>query len=368
MVGGAHVHVRDLCAALQSRGHDVRVLVGGSGPFLGELSRHGISHEQVPNLIRSINPIRDVAALLHIRRRLRALKPDLLSTHSSKAGWLGRLAARSLEIPVTFTVHGWAFTEGVSKAPSFVYQLVERLASPLASKIITVSDYDKDLALRRHVAADDKMVTIHNGTPEIPPEMLAHPSVQPPRVIMVARFDKPKNHATLLRAIATLQEIPWALDLVGDGPLLKAAEGSVNQLGISARVNFLGIRTDVGALLSKAQLLVLTSNWEALPLSVLEGMRAGLPVIASRVGGIPEAVIDGETGFLVGRADVAGLSTKLRTLLTSPAKRRLMGEAGRRRFETEFSFDRMLKKTLNVYSEVIERLPDPGLVARGHEP
>src|SRR5207248_3053456 len=159
VIGGAHIHVRDLCMALKDEGHQVRVLVGGAGPFLDELEAHGIEREEVHHMVREISPVNDALALLHIRRRLKDLNPDLLSTHSSKAGWLGRFAARSLRIPVTFTVHGWAFTDGIPWGTSYVYAAVERLAAPLASKIITVSNYDKELAVRRGVASERRMVT-----------------------------------------------------------------------------------------------------------------------------------------------------------------------------------------------------------------
>lgn len=358
-IGGAHVHVREVCAGLQRRGHEVTVLLGGSGPFLDDLRRHNIPCRSVEHLVRAIRPVSDALALADLRKNLRELEPDLVSTHSSKAGWLGRIAAWSLGIPVTFTAHGWAFTEGVSRAAALVYRAAEWLAAPFADRIITVSEYDRRLALRYGVAGERKMVTVLNGMPRVEEGLRADPSVQPPRIAMVARFDAPKDHATLLRALSFLRNQPWTLDLIGDGPTQQQARILVEELGLTGRVQFLGERRDVGNCLARCQLLALVSDFEGLPLAVLEGMRAGLPVVATDVGGLPEAVSHGVTGLLAPRRDPAELADKLTLLLADPDRRALMGAAGRERFLRKFTFDAMLDQTLDVYASVIRRLPEP---------
>lgn len=353
-IGGAHVHVRDVCEGLQRRGHEVTVLLGGHGPFVADLHARGIACRTVEHLVRKISPVSDALALLAIRRALRELSPDLVSTHSSKAGWLGRIAAWSLGIPVTFTAHGWAFTEGVSRASALLYRTVERFAAPFADRIITVSEYDRRLALRYHVASAGKMKTILNGMPRVDDALCANPGAEPPRIAMVARFDAPKDHGTLLRALGRLRELPWTLDLIGDGPTLDATKVLAEALGLTDRVRFLGNRDDVGRCLSRCQLLALTSDWEGLPLSVLEGMRAGLPVVASDVGGIPEAVQDGATGLLAPRRDEGALASQLSRLLVDRDLRVRMGAAGRERFQREFTFDVMLERTLDIYTSVLQ--------------
>lgn len=352
-VGGAHIHVRDLCRELICIGQQAVVLVGQEGPFTRLLAASNIPYRPIPSLVREIHPPRDIQALQHIVRELRNLKPDIVSTHSSKAGWLGRLAAKLLRVPVIFTAHGWAFTEGVPNGRRRLYVVAERVAAKFADRIITVSDFDRRLALSYRVAPTSKLITIHNGMPDILPKYMSRPAGNPPQIIMVARFEEQKDHKTLLEALALLQDLPWRLELVGDGPLRDKIETLAKNLGIRQRVNFVGAINDVAEHLSRSHIFVLTSRWEGFPRSVLEAMRAGLPVIASDVGGVAEAVADSVTGFLVPRGDVRTLKQRLELLLQQPEKREVLGRNGRKRFEQEFTFDRMFERTLNVYQNVL---------------
>lgn len=352
-VGGASVHVRDMARTLLERGHEAVVLVGGQGPVTEALAAAGVPFRPMRWLVRPIHPICDALAVFEARSLLQQLRPDLLSTHSSKAGWVGRVAGRSLGLPTLFTAHGWAFTEGVPSGRSRIVLLAEKVVGPLADRIITVSENDRRLALRHRLAAPERIVAIRNGMPNVAPALRADPAAEPPRLVMVARFDPPKDQAMLLEALARLDGWAWSLDFVGDGPRLEAARARAARLGLADRVRFLGDRRDVAERLAEAQVFVLATNWEGLPRSILEAMRAGLPVVASDVGGVREAVADGETGFLVPRGDAEALRDRLARLLADPALRRRMGEAGRRRYEAEFTFERMFEQTLAVYEAVL---------------
>ena len=352
-IGGAQVHVRDLALGLIRDGHQVTVLAGGTGPFAKELEAHNIRYQPLCHLVRPIRPLTDLRALIELRSALKSIGPDLVATHSSKAGWLGRLAARSLNMPVVFTAHGWAFTDGVPEKERRLFLMAERLAGRLADRIITVSEFDRSLALRYGVASEDKVVAVHNGVADVAEGLLARADCSPPHIIMVARFDEQKDHRTLLRALARLSELPWTLELVGDGGLRPHMEALAAQLGIADRVRFAGVSQAVAERLARAQLFVLISRWEGFPLTILEAMRAGLPVVASDVGGVREAVVDGETGFLVPREDVDALAKRLRTLILDASLRRRMGGLGRQRFLQEFTFERMYRKTLQVYEDAL---------------
>ena len=144
---------------------------------------------------------------------------------------------------------------------------------------------------------------------------------------MVARFGAQKDHPTLLRALAGLRDLPWQLDLVGEGPLLSQTRTLAASLGLEDRVHFLGQRMDVDRILANAQVGLLITNWEGFPLSILEAMRANLPVVASGVGGVSESVTDGVTGFVVPQGDVEVLRDRLRRLLSDPALRASLGIA-----------------------------------------
>lgn len=352
-IGGAQIHIRDLSGALVARGHRVTVLTGSEGTFTAQLAARGVPWAVIPHLGRAIRGLADAKAFLEVRRALKAMRPDLVSSHCAKAGALARLAACSLRLPVIYTPHYWSFTDGVPPKSARLYRWGERLLAPFGARIITVCESDRQLAIRQRVAPPGKLVTVHNGMPDVPEAFRAIPGRSPVLLTMVARFEPQKDHASLLRALAQLTRHPWRLDLIGEGPLLGRTRDLTAKLGVSDRVRFLGQRGDVAARLAESQAYVLSSNWEGFPRSILEAMRAGLPVVASDVAGVSEAVEDGSTGFLVPRGDSDAWRLRLDQLLTDPALRARLGAGSRERYEQHFTFDRTLERTLAVYREVL---------------
>lgn len=352
-LGGAQVHVLEMASALKERGFEVEVLAGGDGVLFEALSERGVSCRKLEKMIHPIRPATDLAALRELRGLLQELKPDLVTTHSNKAGFLGRLAARSLNIPVLHTSHGFLFNRGKRSLSGRFYRFMEKNAARAGDKVIAVSRSEFEAARELKVIPAQKMAVVHNGLPDVGEGLRADPSLEPPNLVMVARFAAPKDHGTLLKALGGLKDKQWSLDLVGDGPGAGAARELVRKLGLEERVNFLGSRGDVPQLLASAQVFVLSSRREGFPLSILEAMRAGLPVAASRVGGVGEAVVDGKSGLLFAPGDVKGLREQLKTLIDDPGLREAMGEAGRRRFTELFSLDQMVEKTIQVYESLI---------------
>jgi glycosyltransferase involved in cell wall biosynthesis len=366
VVGGAAVHVRDLCVRLMADGHEPIVATGSAGVYPQMLAACGITHYPLRSLQRSLNPLADVKALLEVRAFLLASNPDILAAHSSKAGVLGRIAAAAMGLPVVFTAHGWAFTDGVPMLRRHVYSAIDRWTVPLADAVITVSEYDRRLALRKRVGTEHQTVTIHNGMPELASNALhAKPDGSPPQLVMVARFEAPKDHATLLCALSGLTALQWTLKVVGDGPLLGPTQRMAANLGLAHRVEFAGYCSDVAGVLAASHVFVLSSNWEGLPLTIVEAMRAGLPVIASDVGGVSELVEDGRTGYLVPAKSPLILAERLRNLLEDASTRRSFGGAGRRRFEESFTLECMYEKTLALYERVLARR---GVASAHHQP
>ena len=350
-LGGAQVHVRDISTALRDIGHEVVVLGGSDGILGDELRQRGIRFCSLRHLVRPISPMRDLLAAWEIRRALSDIRPDVVSTHSSKAGILGRVAGRSLGIPTMFTAHGWAFAEGKSRQKRALYRLIERAAAPLATRIITVCEAERDFAIKHRVAGPDKVVAVHNAVLDVDETLRAEPAKSPPRLVVVARFDRQKDHPTLFRALAGLLDLEWQLALVGGGPLRSKAESLAAEMSLSSRVSFLGLRKDVTDLLAQSQAFLLITNWEGFPRSILEAMRAGLPVVASDVGGVSESVVDRETGFVIPRGDWVRLRSRLGVLLTDAELRARMGAAGRARYESRFPFPHLVSRTLAVYEE-----------------
>ena len=283
------------------------------------------------------------------------LAPDLVSTHTAKAGWLGRAAARWLHLPALYTPHGWSIGSRQSARQGSLFSVAERLAARWCDAIVCVCEAERELALGKGVAAAGKLWVVHNGVPDVAPELRARPAQSPVRICSIARFAPPKDHRTLLTALAGLQSLPWELDLVGDGPLESEMRALARRLGVSARVHFLGYVAEPAPVLAGAQLFVLSSRSEAFPRSVLEAQRAGLPVIASAVGGIGEAVTDGVHGLLVPAGEPLALAATLERLLGDADLRASMGAAGRAGYETRFRLEHMVAGTAALYDTLLGR-------------
>lgn len=356
VIGGASVHLLDLARGAQDAGHEVVILVGGHGVFLDRAKEKGLRCVSLRYMVREVSLLKDLRGLFELRTAIAEIKPDIIHLHSSKAGVLGRLVAKSLSVPVVFTAHGWAFTEGVSERRRAVYRFIEQYMARFSSKVITVSEYDKRLALDLGVGNQELITTIHNGMPDCavcPKDYITGDVV---RMVMVARFDSPKNHLALVKALTCIKHLKWSLEFVGDGPLLRSVQDVVRSYDLADHVVFSGACNDVSARLAKSDIFILTSDWEGLPLTILEAMRASLPVVASRVGGVSESIEQGRTGFLIERNDQPSLVEALTVLIESAELREEMGRQGRLKFESEFTFDTMLRKTLDVYVGAMQGL------------
>lgn len=352
-VGGATIHVRDLARSLAQHGCRATVLVGGEGPVTEEFQRYGIAYQSLRWLSRAIHPLRDALATAEIARVLRRLRPDLVSLHTSKAGLVGRVAATLAGVPSVYTPHGWTVGDRISPAAGKVFTLAERMAAPLSKRIINVCEEERSLALRKRIAPAAQLAVVHNGMPDVAAHLRAVPGRQPARIVCVARFEAPKDHATLIESLALIGHMPWEAEFIGEGPLEEAARQLVEARGLANRIRFAGVSAKVADRLAAGQLFVLPTLSEGFPRSILEAMRAGLPAVASDVGGVREAIVDGITGTVVPRSDAAAMASALAQYVADPACRETRGAAGRSRYESMFTFDRMLARTLRVYEEIL---------------
>lgn len=353
-IGGSHIHVRDLGIALMRDGHEVSIVIGGDGPIINHFKNVGLNVIPVPSLKRNISPLNDIKASGDIKKILVSLKPDIVSTHSSKAGFIGRLIASKLGIPVLFTAHGWSFTSGKSSFARFVYKTLEKFVTPKTDYIVTVSDYDKQLALKHLSIPEEKIQTIHNGMGDIDPIYFSNPDKDDNgyvNIVKVARFDQQKNHADLLHAVSGIPNIK--LHFVGDGPLMKNIQELAEDLGITDNITYYGRIDDVQTVLAKAHIFALISNWEGFPRSTIEAMRAGLPVLVSDVGGTAEAVQQGVNGYVVKKGDQKNLRKYISLLSTDANLRLRMGKASRKNYEQHLTFNRMYQETVTVYNSIL---------------
>ena len=356
--GGAQTHVLDLACAMRPD-FEVSVATGEEG-FLTEACREkAIPVYVLPHLQRQVRPIADARASWEICQLIRKLRPDLLHLHTFKAGFLGRLAGQILGIPSVYTIHAWLYgTAAVSHLSSALSGPCERLAARWCKRIITVSQAGARVVRGHRIGSPSSLVTIHNGLPDSS-ELARLSPTKTPVITMVARLIEGKDHDLLLRAFASIPKGP-RLRLVGDGPNRASLESLARELGIQEQVDFLGNRDDVASLLATSDVFVLASRSEMLPISILEAMRAGLPVIASDVGGVGEAVVHNDNGFLVPNGSLSALAQAL-TDLTNDYKLRLrMGQAGRQRFTDRFLSSSMQERTRGIYWDVLLGLGAPG--------
>jgi len=349
-IGGVQVHVKDLAIALQQNLHKVLILTGQQGVFNEDLREAGIESIPCEFLRKQINPFLDGKSLRYILHVISEFKPDLITAHSSKAGILGRLAGKYSQTPCIFTAHGWSFTTGIPQPYRAIYRMLEKATASLADKIICVSDYDRTIGIKAGMNPS-QLLTVHNGMQDISSNLYADSiQSQPVKVAMIARFDRQKDHTTLIEAF---KDLDAELILIGDGPNMLNIQQQVEKLNISKKVQFLGFREDIAQILAEVQIFALISNWEGLPCTIIEAMRAGLPVVASDVGGVKEIVIDSQTGYVVPRGDAATISSKLAHLINNESARTSMGILARQKYESELTFKHMYDKTIAIYNQVV---------------
>lgn len=354
--GGAQLHVYELCKYERRRGNEIVFIVGNQGLLLEKIrSLPGIKVIVVPNLKRSISPLNDIKATIELRRIFIREHPDIIHLHSSKAGTLGRIAARGLNAKVVFTVHGWSFTEGISsKFNKRIFRFIERYVARFTDLFICVSEYDRKLGFKYHVL-NKKIPTkvIHNGAPTIASEKINYSIHTPLKFIMIARFSPQKDQEILIKAVSRLPRNSFFLTFVGDGETLSRCQSLVKELGLTKQVNFVGFKKDISSYLVENDVYILTTHYEGLPISVIEAMSYGLPVIVSDVGGDNELVISGKNGFLI--HNQKELERSLDHFIHNPELIKKMGEASLSLFFRQFTLQKQLQNTHDIYQELLNK-------------
>ncbi|TAF46607.1 MAG: glycosyltransferase family 1 protein [Sphingobacteriales bacterium] len=352
-IGGAQIHVLTLVKLLQRNGNSVLVAYGGdsSGPFSKLLTQADIDHISIRVLKREISLFKDLISIFKLKNIVSVYKPDIVTLHSSKAGFLGRISLLFTNIPVLYTVHGWAFTDGIAKNKAKFYNKLEKLLAYITNKIIVVSEYDKSLALKHHIMCSDKIEVVHNGikTNDLHRDDTLKENLN---LIMVARFDEQKDHESLILACKNIEKIK--LHLLGGGPNLGRIEKLVHDLKIESKVVFYGYSNQVDSILKEADIFLLISNWEGFPISTLEAMNYSLPVIISDVGGSSEAVDNNKTGYLVEKKNINQITNKIKLLIENRELRLNMGILGKAKLLNNFTEEKMYQKTFKIYLDLIK--------------
>jgi glycosyltransferase involved in cell wall biosynthesis len=367
-LGGAQQNTLYTVRNLDRERFDPVLITGTEGPLVDEARESPVTSHFLPDLKRAISPAGDLRALLALKRVLRHERPDIVHTHSSKAGILGRAAAAMAGIRVVIhSVHGWGFHPGQSLLAHGLYVTLERLAALKTSAFITVSRANLAQGVAARIFDEGSARVIHSGIAleRFRPRAadgeaadLPWPSPGTEEVIvgMVACFKPQKAPLDFIRVAAeVLKRAPHCrFVLVGDGELRGAIEHEITALGIGARVNLLGWRRDIPELMRHFDVLLHTSRWEGLPRVFPEAMASSLPIVATSVDGAPEAIEDGVSGFLREPGDIRGLGEAVVQLAESAKLRGEMGRSGKSRVEA-WDIDRMVRDQENLYLELLGR-------------
>ena len=367
-LGGVGMYVRRLVSAMDKSRYRFTVvfLAEGSEEMAADVNKiEGVNAISIP-MKDYIDPFSDILICLKIAKILRSEKFDIIHSHTSKPGFFARLAAIGLDIPVIYRPASFAFHENAPRSQAVFYAFLERLAARyLTKRIQLVCNGERELARQYSVGSDDQFVVIHTGIDlhpfEIPvnrADVRAEFNIPPDVRLMgtVARLVEQKAPSDFIRAAALVHaRYPEAHFLwVGDGPLENDARALVQLLGLPDVFHFAGARNnrEIPAILLSLDFFVLSSHWEGFSIAVLEAMAAGLPVVAPRVTGAAEAIVDGETGLLVEIGDVDGLADAMSKLVGDVNLTERMGVSARKRAESEFPYAKMLDRIENLYLDL----------------
>jgi len=366
-IGGARRHLVDCARSLKAAGVEVTVVAAAErqSDFRGDLealAREGVAVHELA-MVRQVSPRRDRAQLRELERLLERLRPDIVHTHSSKAGVLGRLASLSSGIGVrVHTPHTFAFLFRSMFSPLArgLYREVERGLAGSTERFVAVSAGEAATMRASGIVDPARIRVVANGIDPAPwvaarPIARSELGVEPgaPLCAVVGLLNAAKGQDLALRALARPGNGELQLLLVGHGEEREALEALARRLGIERRVRFLGWRTDVPAIVAACDFLVLPSRWEGMPYAVLEGLAAGRPVVATAVDGAREVVGESGCGWLVAQDSVEELAAAMAEMAAlSREARDALGAEGRRRVLAGYTLERMREGLLRLYAEV----------------
>ncbi|MDD5477754.1 MAG: glycosyltransferase family 4 protein [Candidatus Omnitrophica bacterium] len=361
-LGGAQKQLLGLISGLDKERFSVFLFTAEKGPMLLDAgSIDGLILKRSKWLGRPINPCKDILAFFEIYAFIKKNNIQIVHTHSSKAGVLGRLSARFAKVKfICHTVHGWSFNDFQPFFRRKLFIFLERLSARFTDKIVVASYSDKQKGLDNHIGDPDKFQLIRYGIDyseftssglDIRKELGL--DMEDLTVGMVSCFKPQKAPQDFIRlAFLVNQRMPSVkFILVGDGILRAKIQASINKFNLQKNVILTGWRRDINRILSAIDVFVLTSLWEGLPVTVLEAIVSSIPVIATNTGGIEEIIIDGKTGFLVLPQDTRGMSEKLVLLLKDADLRRQVARNARNNLNGDFAVTNMIKNYQDLYNK-----------------
>ncbi|KAF1303526.1 glycosyltransferase family 4 protein [Enterococcus sp. JM9B] len=358
--GGAQNHLYELIRAQALKGSDVILVVGDEGDLTKKIHENKIPCRIIlmSSLVREISISKDLRSIRKFRKLVKKENPAIVHLHSSKAGAVGRVACINLNVKVIFTAHGWSFTDGVSKKKARVFVGIERFLSGFTDKVICVSKFDYDIANRKNIFKNTTGIAIYNGVPDEYPNLsLERDRNEPINFVMIARFsDVQKRQDLLIDAAKLLSEkgiTNYRITFIGDGERLLEAKNKVHAYQLEDKIDFLGFKETPMDYLDHNSVLTLISDYEGLPISIIEGMCMGRPILATDVGGVNELITHGENGYLtsVKPEDIKLFMHKISQLTTDEFQQ--LSVNSRKLYEKSFTIDDFISSTFRCYTDVL---------------
>jgi glycosyltransferase involved in cell wall biosynthesis len=339
------------------------------GALIDLVQRHGMEVRAFPSLVQPLHPLKDFKAILDLAVHLRAKPYQIVHTHNSKAGFIGRLSAKLARVPViVHTVHGFSFHQQEPPWRRLLFRNLERMASHWCDQMIFISQPLVDWALSEGIGCAKKISRIYSGiemdrfhpVPEQEKNSLRGKwglQKQDAVIGMVSKLWEGKGHALLIRAFNEIsKEKPQArLVIVGEGYLMESLKALVGELGLSEAVIFTGFLEDVPQIIATFDVGVLPSYFEGMGRVLLEAMSMEKPVVGTRVGGIPDLIDQGLNGYLVSPGNQKELASAILKILNDRDLAVKMGQAGRRKMTARFSAESMVRSIEALYIELLKR-------------
>jgi glycosyltransferase involved in cell wall biosynthesis len=373
-MGGPAIHVANLAAGLQTRGYQTTLVAGSlargedSMAFLAE--RLGVSVVSVPEIQREVSAIHDIRSAVRLASLIRTERPHVLHTHTAKAGAIARAAAMlagdARPPVVVHTFHGHVLKGYFGPTRTAFFRRVEQTLARTADVLVAVSPEVRDELVELGVAPREKFAVIRLGIPL--EERLGDPTADADYrraygipsdafvVGWVGRMTGVKDTGAVLEIVRAAREqgVEAVLCMVGDGPDRVRLEQHAHELGIARHSYFVGYQEDVAGYYRLFDAFLLPSVNEGTPVSAIEALASGTPVVANRVGGVPDVVRDGVDGFLVAQGDVAGAGAKLAGLARDAKLRRRLGDAGRKRVLERYAVSRLVDDVDRLYRALLD--------------
>ncbi|MEM9773561.1 MAG: glycosyltransferase family 4 protein [Chloroflexota bacterium] len=340
---------------------------GPEGSLIDEVRNRGIELTIMPELVREVDLIKDIKAIFALRSLMMEREYDLVHTHSSKAGVLGRIAAKWAGVPhIVHTVHGWSYHEHLPPRRKQFYVALEKIGYRYGDAMIVVSPKDIDKGLAEGIGRREDYTVIRSGieldrfgNPQVAAaETRSQMGIPADALVIgsVTRLSEQKDPLGLIYGLAQVhQRRPSVYSvIVGDGPLRPEVEAKIADYGLADRVILTGLRRDVPELMAAFDVFVLASLWEGLPRVLPQAMATGLPIVATRADGSAEAIEDGVNGFLIDAKRPDLVADRLIQLIDSSEMRQAFGAAGKARVPM-FGAKKMVADIDQLYKSLIER-------------